>query len=180
MLEDPKIQVNYRILTKAIRVPRHLLPKINTLINGNGTYTEFSTEDKNPTNVIKSIPLFQNRVAAGVPTIVEDVIEERVDLSSYLVKTPDLTFLVRAEGDSMLNVGIFHGDLLVVDSSTRPKSGHIVIAVINGELTVKRLKLKDKQITLYPENPDYEPIIVTPAFSFSITGVVTYVIHSLT
>ena len=151
--------------TKAIRVPCHLLPQIHSLINNN-MYTKPSTEDINLTNVMKSIPLFQNRVAAGVPTIVEDAVEERVDLSSYLVKNPDSTFLVRAEGDSMLNVGIFHGDLLIVDSSIRPQSGHIVIAVVNGELTVKRLELKDKHITLHPENPDYEAITITQSSTF--------------
>ena len=166
--------------TKAMRVLCHLLPQTHTLIDNQDKHMELSAGDINVTHAMKPIPLFQNRVAAGGPTIAEDAIEEHVDLSSYLVKNANSTFLVRAEGDSMLNVGIFHRDLLVVDSSIRPQSGHIVIAVINGELTVKRLELEDERITLHPENPDYEPIPITLSCAFSISGVVTYVIHSLT
>ena len=103
--------------TQAIRVPSHLLPNIRTLIDNPGMHTESLTGD---IDIIRAIPLFQNRVAAGAPTIAENAIEERIDLSSYLVKNPHSTFLVRAEGDSMLNAGISHHDLLIVDSSIHP------------------------------------------------------------
>ena len=170
--------------TKAMRVPCHLLPQIQTLISqeimcNSGADTSV-LEFKKPVQAPHLIPLFQDKVAAGSPIPAEDVVEDKIDLSTYLVQHPESTFLVRAQGQSMIGAGIFQDDLLIVDNKITPQSGHIIIALIDTEVTVKRLQIKDKKITLLPENPDYQPIIITSAITFSISGVVKHVIHSLT
>ncbi len=104
---------------------------------------------------------------------------ERLDLNRYLVKHPASTFYVRVSGDSMTGAGINTGDILVVDRSVKHKSGHIVIASINGELCVKRLRIKNVRMWLYPENPDYDPLDVTSVDEFEVWGVVTATIRVL-
>lgn len=128
-------------------------------------------------NYKHTIPLYSNQVAAGLLSPADDNVEDQVNLQQYLVKRPEKTFLVRASGDSMINAGINSGALLIVDSSKQAENGKIVIAVINGELTVKRLSVKSGKVHLMPENPRYSPIEVTQEMNFSLCGVVTHVIH---
>ena len=154
--------------TTAIRIPCGLLPEVEELLS---RYQEIKNK---PSNVV---PLFDDKVAAGQPSFADGYIEDRIDLSSYLVTNPQTTFLVRAQGESMINVGIYPDSLLVVDSSITPESGRIVIAAVDGDLTVKRLKLEQNKIILLPENPNFQPIIVSNDASFSISGVVTRVIN---
>lgn len=104
-------------------------------------------------------------------------LEGKLDLNEHLIKNPPATFFVRVSGDSMTGAGIYPDSILVVDRSEEPKSGKIIIAVINGELTVKRLQKGKDEVQLLPENPNYLPIYITPEMDFSIWGVVTYVIH---
>jgi len=126
-----------------------------------------------------AIPLYESRVAAGFPSPASDYEEGRLDLNSLLVKHPAATFLVRVQGDSMINVGIHPHDILVVDRSVVAASGKIVIAVLDGELTVKRLLHQAGRAYLMPENDKYPPIEVLEGQHFSIWGVVTNVIHPL-
>lgn len=128
---------------------------------------------------IHSFPFYATRVAAGFPSPADDYLESKLDLNQYLVKHPAATFFVRVEGESMLGAGIHPDDILVVDRSLKPTDGKIVIAVVNGELTVKRLKIGPNSVTLLPENPRYPAIPITEEMNFSIWGVVTNVIHSL-
>lgn len=109
----------------------------------------------------------------------EEYSEGQLDLNEHLLKNPDSTFFVRVSGDSMIEVGIHPGDLLVVDRSVRPGNGKIVIAVIDGDLTVKKLFKEGGKIYLMPENPSYPCIEITNGMDFMIWGVVTHVIHSL-
>ncbi|NBV54968.1 MAG: hypothetical protein EBR79_04555 [Proteobacteria bacterium] len=95
------------------------------------------------------------------------------------VRHPGSTFFVRVQGDSMLNAGIHEGDILVVDRSLEAREGSIVIAVLDGELTVKRLRRKNGQVELVPENDRYPVIVVHPEQEFRIWGVVTTVVHSV-
>src|SRR5919205_1370652 len=97
-------------------------------------------------------------VSAGMPTPAEDYIEGRLDLNRHLIKHPTTTFFVRVAGDSMRDAGIHSGDILVVDRSLEPNDANIVIAVVDGELTVKRIARRDGQIALLPDNPAYEPL----------------------
>jgi DNA polymerase V len=125
------------------------------------------------------LPYFEAKVSAGFPSPAGDYEETRLDLNKYLIKNPAATFFVRVTGDSMVGAGIHHNDILVVDRSLEPKSGSVVIAVLNGELTVKRIRIKRKKITLEPENPDFQSREVAEGSEFEVWGVVTNVIHSL-
>ncbi|MPV85608.1 LexA family protein [Ostreibacterium oceani] len=126
------------------------------------------------------IPLYSCKIQAGIPAPADDYIEGIVNLNSLLIPRPKQTFLVRATGDSMIDVGIFNDDTLIVDSSIPPKHGKIVIAALNGELTVKRLSIQaDGKTYLLPENPQFNPIPVTPECDLHIWGVVINCIRKL-
>lgn len=129
--------------------------------------------------VASRLPLYAARVAAGFPSPADDYIEGKLDLNEHLVKHPAATFFVRVEGDSMIGAGIHSGDILVVDRSLKPRHGKIVIAVLDGELTVKRLEQRKGVLRLLPENNSYPIVEITDAMDFLIWGVVTNVIHSL-
>ncbi len=118
-------------------------------------------------------PLYSCGVSAGFPSPAEDYIEQRLDLNELLVQNPAATFFVRVNGDSMTGAGINHNDILVVDRSLEPANGRIVIAVIDGEFTVKRLVKHGDTCRLVAENPDYPPIEITEDSSCEIWGVVT-------
>lgn len=124
-----------------------------------------------------SIPSFMSPVQAGFPSPAEDYIERKLDLNELVVQHPAATFFVRVEGDSMQDAGIHSGDILVVDRSLEASNGKIVVAVINGEFTVKRLKIGPQGAYLMPENPRFPPIQVSGESECSIWGVVSYVIH---
>ncbi len=124
-------------------------------------------------------PLFLSAVPAGFPSPAEDYIERSLDLNEHLVKNPAATFFVRVAGDSMIGAGIHHDDILVVDRSLSPVSGKIVIAVVNGELTVKRLLQHGSTCRLLAENPDYSDIEIEDGMDLEIWGIATSSIHSL-
>lgn len=124
-------------------------------------------------------PLFLESVSAGFPSPADDYLEGRLDLNQHLINRPAATFFVRVTGDSMQGAGIYSGDLLIVDRSLEAKDNNIIIAVIDGELTVKRLSKINNKIFLLPENTNYEPIEITDQMSFEVWGVVTNVIHSV-
>lgn len=127
----------------------------------------------------ESPPLFLNPVQAGFPSPAEDYIERKLDLNEHLIEHPAATFFVRVEGDSMLGAGIHKGDILIVDRSLEAVNGRIIIAVLNGEFTVKRLKKDGDAIYLVPENPKFPKIQIEPSWDFQVWGVVTYVIHNV-
>lgn len=126
-----------------------------------------------------NLPMFLMSVSAGFPSPADDYIESKLDLNNFLIKNPSATFFVRVAGDSMIDVGIHTGDILIVDRALTPKEGSIVIAVINGELTVKRLHFNQNKIFLYAENKNYLPIEITEEMNFEIWGIVSNVIHSV-
>ena len=114
--------------------------------------------------------LFETAVPAGFPSPAGDYEEDKLDLNSHLVRNPAATFFVRVTGDSMIGAGIHHGDLLIVDRSLEPKDKSVIIAVLNGELTVKRIRMKHRKITLEPENHNYFAQEVTEDAEFEIWG----------
>lgn len=125
-----------------------------------------------------SIPLFLESVQAGFPSPAQDYIEKSLDLNELCIKHPAATFFVRAGGLSMTGIGIYPGDILVVDRSITAEHGHIVIACISGEMTVKELCTKP-HYQLIPHNPDYQPIEIQEGIELDIFGVVTNVIKSM-
>ena len=126
-----------------------------------------------------TVPLFSQSVRAGFPSPATDYVDGRLDFNELLITDAATTFVVRADGESMLGAGIFSGDFLVVDRSLVARPEDIVIAAIDGEFTVKRLKRIDGRFALAPENPAYPIVPVDEDSELSIWGVVTYVLHGL-
>jgi DNA polymerase V len=124
-------------------------------------------------------PLFGHKVAAGFPSPADDYVEERLDLNSLLVRNRSATFFLRVQGHSMTGAGIHDGDIIVVDRSLEPVDRSVVVAVVDGELTVKRLRLHNGRTELHAENPDYAPIELQQDQDISIWGVVTSAVHTV-
>jgi DNA polymerase V len=122
-------------------------------------------------------PLFSSGVSAGFPSPAEDHIDHRLDLNELLIHNPAATFFVRVAGDSMTGSGINHGDILVVDRSLPAAHDKIVIAVIHGELTVKRLVQRDLAWHLVAANAAYPSVVITEENGCEVWGVVTSVIR---
>jgi len=125
------------------------------------------------------LPLVAARISAGFPSGMDDFIERKIDLNEALVRHEAATYFIRVQGDSMTGAGIQDGDILIVDRSLEPAHGKIVIAVLNGELTVKRIRRRGARIFLCPENPRYAVREVTPDTAFEVWGVVVHVIHTV-
>lgn len=158
--------------------------------SGSGKYGEPTKAVRIPISEIESVmryvensgyrlPFYQSTIAAGFPSPADDELEEKLDLNQLLVKHPSSTFFLRVSGSSMIKAGIHHNDILVVDRSLEPTPGKIVIASLNGELTVKRLHRDGKKVQLLAENDAYAPIDITEEVDFRIWGVVTNVIHAV-
>ena len=126
-----------------------------------------------------SRPLFLAGVPAGFPSPADDYIEKHLDLNEHLIRHPAATFFVRVTGDSMTGAGIGNGDILIVDRSLAPSSGRGVIAVLDGELTVKRLVRENGSVRLASENGDHPDIEGAEGADLQIRGVVTFAIHRL-
>jgi DNA polymerase V len=123
------------------------------------------------------LPLLASRVSAGFPSPADDHVETQLDLNRYLIKHPAATFFMRVVGDSMQGVGIYSGDLLVVDRSLDPGDGSVVVAVVNGELTVKILRRSPQILALQAANRNYPMLVIQDHMDFQVWGVVTAAIH---
>ena len=128
---------------------------------------------------VLDIPFYQSNVPAGFPSPAEDFMDLDLNLQAYLVQHPSATFCVRVTGDSMQNAGIFSGDVMVVDRALEPKNNTIVLAVLDGEFTVKRIQKRGGQLFLKPENETFKPIEITEEMDFKVWGVVTHIIHKV-
>ena len=126
------------------------------------------------------LTFYKEAVECGFPSPARDFTEGTIDLNEELIPRPSSTFIVRARGDSMIGSGIYPGDLLIVDRSLSPRNGSIIIAVLDGELSVKGLELNNDQVTLSSSNPNYSDVIVSEEMDFTIWGVCTNVVHNLT
>ena len=124
------------------------------------------------------IPLLTDSVSAGFPSPADDHIEENIDLNEHLISNPFSTFFLRVKGDSMINAGIKDKDLIIVDKSLIAKPGNIIIAMIDGEFTMKRLSIKNNELYLKAENHNYPDFRFKNHIDVQIWGVVIYSIHS--
>lgn len=149
--------------TKAIRIPISEVDQVLKCVQ----------------NHFYRLPFYQHSISAGLPSPSDDEMEDRVDLNDLLIKHPSATFFLRVSGVSMIKAGIHHNDILIVDRSVEPSDGKIVIAAVNGELTVKRLSKEGNKIQLVAENDNYAPIDITEDCNLHIWGVVTNVIHNV-
>ena len=129
------------------------------------------------TSTTLNIPYFENGVSAGFPSPAEDHMHSKIDLNNLLIENPSATYYVRVNGDSMLGAGILSGDLLIVDRSIEVTNNCIVVAHLDGEFTVKRIKKIKKKIFLQAENNNYKPIEITKEMDFELFGVVAHAIH---
>jgi len=186
----PRGSGKFKEPTKAIRVPEGSISYIKeflesypnnaeglTIVNsrlssgissGNGSNAITDSD-----NIVKlKIPLFSSTVAAGYPSPAEDHVEETLDLNDYMVQRPDSTFMLRVEGESMKDAGILPNDILIVDRSLKAVHNKIIIAAIDGELTVKRLFHRGGLVKLLPENPAYPEIEFESEAELKIWGVV--------
>ncbi len=125
-----------------------------------------------------SVP-FVGGVNAGFPSPADDYLELKIDLNKELVNNPEATFYARVRGNSMIEAGLNDGDVLVIDRSLEPKDNKIAVCYIDGEFTVKRIKIEKDYCWLIPENPDFSPIKVTSDNEFLIWGIVAYVIKKV-
>lgn len=128
---------------------------------------------------VEQIPLYTHKVSAGFPSPADDYVEDRLDLNQLLVQNKSSTFFLRVQGDSMVNAGIQDGDMIVVDRSITPVDRSVIVAVIDGELTVKRLVLINGVAELHAENAKYAPIRFKEGQNLTIWGVVTSSVHSV-
>ena len=127
-----------------------------------------------------TVPFYLHKAGAGFPSPATDYIEEDVDLNVHLIKNVPATFIIRVQGKSMMNVGIYDGDLLVVDKSLKPKNFSTVIANVHDELVVKSfVKEKDEQFLTSGSKRTEDKITINNESDVFVWGVVTYVIHSV-
>ncbi len=160
----PTGQGRYKEKTKPLRIPESMIHSVTQFVEQRGY----------------KLPLYSSKVAAGFPSPADDDMDVRISLNDLLIKHPTSTFLVRVSGDSMVNIGIHDKDLLIVDRKLEVADNKVVIAAIDGMLTVKRLKkTKAGKVYLMPENENYAPIEVSEENNVHIWGVVTTVIHSV-
>ena len=124
------------------------------------------------------LPYVDVGISAGFPSPADDFIELTIDLNKHLIKHRDSTFFAKLKGHSMKNAGIFDGDLLVIDKSLAPQDGKIAICQIDGEFTVKRIKIEKDIVWLIAENDAYKPIKVTEENELMIWGIVMHSIKS--
>ena len=127
----------------------------------------------------KSLHLAQEKISAGFPSPADDFKELRISIDQEVVRNEEATFYARVSGESMQGAGLDDGDLLVIDRSMEPKNGKIAVCCIDGEFTVKRLKVVEDGVFLIPENPKYQPIKVTEENELIIWGIVTYVVKKV-
>lgn len=122
-------------------------------------------------------PLLQHKISAGFPSPAADYVEKGLDLNAYLIQHKEASFFFEVVGDSMSGIGIVGGDIVLVDRSVTPNHGHIVLAVIDSEYTLKRLHQRHGVIELHPENAAYAPIRLCEGQELQVWGVVTAVIR---
>ena len=125
------------------------------------------------------IPLVESSVHAGFPSPADDFLEDTLDLNSLVIRHPEATFFARVEGDSMKDEGIVEGDILIVDKSIEPYDGCLAVAFIDGEFTLKRVKIEPDRILLIPANPKYKKIEVYADNDFAVWGVVIWVLKKV-
>jgi DNA polymerase V len=167
--------------TSPIRVPTSLIPKIKNMLNNYGsTPPEFEEAFYSGLQEQSKVTLpFFEAVPAGFPSPASDYVEGSLDINEHLIRHPSATFLVRVTGESMTGAGIFPNDILVVDRSLEAKNKNIVIAVIDGELTVKRFYNINGSVKLKAENPKFESVAFIPSTTLEVWGVVSGVIRKL-
>ena len=144
-------------------------------IKQNTALTFFTPENLNTLGAV----YFDTGISAGFPSPAEDFKQERLSLDNELIKNKEATFFARVSGQSMIDAGLNDNDLLVIDRSLSPVHNKIAVCFLDGEFTVKRLKVEKDEVWLQPENKNYQPIKITEENDFVIWGIVTNVIKKV-
>jgi DNA polymerase V len=169
----------WREATQAIRLPASVCESLQNKLNEAKRQAPMDAYLPALNPVVLQLPLYLSKVPAGFPVVADDYVEKLIDLNQLLIQDVNDSFMTWVTGLSMIGVNIFDGDLVLVERSIPPKSGDIVVATLQGEVTVKTLRIEDGQPWLCPENPDFKAIKITAESECRIWGVVTNVIHSL-
>ena len=172
-------KATFREATKPVRIPLSQVSAVRAFLHAR-LFAESSVVPVpvQQTSAPQPLPVFASGVRAGFPSPADDHAEPGLDLNE-LVENPAATFCAWAEGDSMIDLGILDGDLMIIDRSLTARHDDVVVADLNGAFTVKRLLHKAGQSFLMPANPDYPPIPINPEDEVRIWGVVVRVIHDL-
>lgn len=174
--------------TKAIRVPVSILEPLKNYLDqlrlqkNDFDFKPFNLNDMqlfdvDPSFIPVEIPFFNSHVSAGFPSPADSTVHTRLNLNEYLIPNAPSTFIVRVTGESMRDASIMDGDLLIIDRSLNPHHDDIVVAAVNGDLTVKRWYNKNGHVLLKAENPEFQDITLHEETHLHIWGVVTHVIH---
>ncbi len=168
--------------TRQVRVPLSQVPIVRAYVEANRQ--PVLARDPQPVSLIPStvaLTVFASRVPAGFPSPADDYVEDVIDLNRHLIihGHEPATFIVRVEGWSMIGAGIHDGDEIVVDRALSPRQGDIVVAIVNGDLTVKRLGKMGNELALLPENPHFKPRTFKEQETLEIWGVVTRCLRKL-
>jgi len=159
----PKGQGKFGEVTKPVRIPVSMIDSVMTFIQSYDL----------------SLPIYSNKVNAGFPSPADDFKETRISLDEELITNKEATFFAKVNGQSMIGAGLDDNDLLVIDRSLEPENNKIAVCFLDGEFTVKRLKVKNGEVWLQPENPNYPIIKITEENDFIIWGIVTSVIKKV-
>ncbi len=146
----------------------------NALVHTSNNLDIYSTS----TATTMDVPIIESGISAGFPSPADDFLDASIDLNKAFIKHPATTFCGRVKGNSMKDLGIHNGDLMIIDKSLEPKNGAVAVCYIDGEFTVKKIKIESDCCWLIPANENYSPIKVTPDNEFVIWGIVTHVIKS--
>jgi SOS-response transcriptional repressors (RecA-mediated autopeptidases) len=149
------------------------MQKINKIAGS--THLDFFSAN---TGTVLALPLADGGIAAGFPSPAQDYIDLKIDLNKELIANPSSTFYARVKGSSMKDAGILDGDILVIDKSIEPRDGDTAVCFLDGEFTLKYIKMEADALWLVPANPKFQPIKVTEENNFCIWGVVTYSIKN--
>lgn len=173
--------------TKVMRIPESAIPAVRDLLSRRAILSlapeealpvgaEVWKADPAPSVVMR--PLASQKVQAGFPSPADDYIEKHLDLNQLMVNDTESTFFYRVGGLSMKDVGIYPDDILVVSRAANPVNGDIVIAILDGLLTVKRLAINGPRVALVAENKEFKPIVIRGDQELLVWGVVTHAIHT--
>ena len=127
---------------------------------------------------IAHFPLLLSRVSAGFPSPADDFADHPLNINELIIKHPASTYFIRVSGDSMIGAGLFPGDIVVVDRSIKPTHNKVVVAMLDGDFTIKRLKARGGSLSLVADNPKYPPIFIKEQ-AFEVWGVVTFSVHQV-
>lgn len=127
---------------------------------------------------ILALPMAEGGIAAGFPSPAQDYVDLKIDLNKELIANPSSTFYARVKGNSMMDAGISDGDILVIDKSLEPQNGDTAVCFIDGEFTLKYIRIEADGVYLVPANPAFQPVRISGENHFYIWGIVTYSIKN--